>query len=107
MQDTASADVDSARDLLPVPFSPVKSDDVNSWPVEPLEASSKPAESAEAQSSPVESVEEHSGPAEFGSLTAASKPASSGLALQQAALPLVCLVAATVGLALLLRLLYR
>ena len=101
MQDTATADIESATDLLSKPFSTLEAGELGSWPVES-------AESAEAHSSPVESVEVHSGLAKLGSLTPTSHPASSSwLALQQAALPLICLAAATVGLALLVRLLYR
>lgn len=103
VQDTATADVDSAPDLLSVPLSPLESSELNSWPVE----SAMSAESAEAHSSPFESDEVHSGLAETGLLRPTSHPASSRLALQQAALPLICLVAATVGLALFVRLLYR
>lgn len=102
VQDTATADVHSAPDLLSIPFNP-KPSQSNSWPVE----SAMSAESAEVHSSPFESDEVHSGLAEMGSIRPTSHPASSWLALQQAALPLICLVAATVGLALLVRLLYR
>lgn len=74
-----------------------------------------PSESLEAQSRPTAALKDLPGPAVLPGMLAsaaeshevATHPGASWAALQHAALPLVCLMAATIGLGLLLRLLLR